>query len=1166
VADQVTSKDKVADIRFGVFMHLSTSVALGSLGTVGLGVYLLVGQILRNLGQQTPIAYVLTILFFAPVILVLAERAAVIRGRGGLFNLARSGDAVSLSYWTGWLLALGHFCLGALFAWGAGVLLSTGLLDYLEVEVDFRLLAALAVILAASLRLIRDDSAWNLKRGLIYGSILVALILTIRIWVRPVQVTQSFAYLPTQDPIKAVPFLAIAMWGISFILDHRYEMRRPRRRMLVALSLPIFLGGLIGFITSVILLQYTGIIATEDQPLIALVTEIGPVAEGLLVLAGLILALVGINQSLESTDRLVKEMVGNGFVTERLLTVKGKIQPYLNFPILIAIMVIVVLLPVSMIAGAAAATLLLAITLAVGQDIFRRNPYLPDDRHLKLPLHPLFPAAAAAISLTMAFAQPVENQVLVLGWAVLGFIYFTVYGRRSAIEARQRGAVVTREPFDHDRTSNAVLVYVPNVERAQPLITAGAILARSRKIPMLLLQVIETTGVSSHVEEPPDTQNALSLQKQLLDDNRLEDIHVIPLVRLAPTVHQGIMATIWEERVATALVGWPGDEDEGIGLPQDEVTRLVRRAPCEVVIVRGEFPDPVKDVLVPMTSVSHNQAGLALGQDLVKETGGRVRALGIIRGRASEDAKIKAQESVQSSVAQLEVTTGIEIDIVEVVRAQSDLQEAFGQYDLIILGASEEGFLRPTSFTGFPADTVAGAEHAGMVIKKRERTGALWLRQLWEALFLILPKVGRQDRVSIYRSMQRNARADIDFYVLIILSAGIAYLGLLLNSSAVIIGAMLIAPLMSPILATAHGIVMGNGRMTKTAGNSTLNGVIMAIAVAFFLSLSLFAIGAPLEPTDEILSRTSPNVLDLLVALLSGAAAAYAVSRSQLAAALPGVAIAAALVPPLCVVGYGLGTGQFDIATGSLLLFVTNLAAIIVAAAAIFLLLGFRPPLRLERGQQARRGLNLALALLLVVAVILVIVTLTTNERAKDVATIESFVLSSVTPDEAEVLDLEVNRQIRQYIVSYKIIDYTGTYSETDVDELQRAIDAAVPESVLVQASILRGNLTSSDGGERATPTETPSPTFAASETAAPALSPEATATYTPAPTASPPPPATETPLPVETSTEAPPEEPTQEPPTEGPTQVPTLTEEPALGTPLPTEEPTPTIITTPTP
>jgi len=1147
-------------------MRLSTAVALGSLATVGIAVYLLAGQVLQNLGNQTPLAYVLTVLFFIPVILVLAERAAIMRGRGGIFNLTRSSDSVSLIYWTGWLLALGYICLTALFTWGAGRLLSIALLDFLAIEVDFRLLSVATIAVIAAIRLLRHDSSWNLKRALIYGSILIIFILTVRIWIRPVQITTYSIFLPSADPLKAIPFLAIGIWGASFILDHRDELRQPRRNILAALGLPIFLGGLIGLITSVVLLQYTGVIASSEQPLIMLAAEIGPFIEGFLLIAGFSLALIGINESMESSSRLISEMVHDGFIAERLLQVKGSNQPYLVILVTVLAAVIVLLLPLQMIVGASAAALLFAITIAIGKDVFTRVPNLPDDRRLKLPLHPLFPAVAAAISLSMAVAQPPENQLLVVGWAVLGFIYYSIYARRGAIEARQRGAVVSREPFDNERVTTSVLVYVTDVERALPLITAGALIARSRKIPMLILQVIETAGASSPVEDQPDTQTALSLQNQLLDNNLLEGIQVVPLVRLAPTVYQGIMATIWDEKVTTALLSWPDDEDEEIGLPLDEVNRLIRRAPCEVVVVRGEFPDPVKDVLVPMTSVSHNQAALAFGRDLVRVTNGRVRALGIIHGLASDEAKRKARESVRSNVARLEDTTGIEIEIVEVERAQEDLYQAFGQYDLLIIGASEEGFLRPVSFSGFPADTVAGADQAGMVIKKRERTAALWLRQLWEALFSILPKVGRQDRVSIYRVMQRSARADIDFYVLMILAAGIAYLGLLLDSSSVIIGGMLIAPLMSPILSTAHGIVMGNGRMTKSAGNSTLNGVIMATAVAFFLSLALFAFGSPQEPTAEILSRTSPNVLDLLVALLSGAAAAYAVSRSQLAAALPGVAIAAALVPPLCVVGYGLGTGQFDIALGSSLLFITNLAAIVVAAATIFLLLGFRPPLRLERGQQARRGLNVALVLLLVVAIILVSITLITNEQANDVATIESIVLSSVPPDKGEVIDVEINRQIRQFIVTYKVIDYTGEYSDVDVDELQRVIDAAVSKSVLLQATTLRGNLTNSDGSERATPTETPTPTLAASETAPITPSPEATATYTPAPTASPPPPATETPLPVETSTEAPPEEPTQEPPTEEPTQVPTLTGEPATGTPSPTEEPTPTVIASPTP
>ncbi|UCG24898.1 MAG: amino acid permease [Chloroflexota bacterium] len=1165
MADKPTTNDSEANVRFSPFMRLSTAVALGSLATVGLGVYLLVSSILKNLGQQTPLAYGLAVLFFAPVVLVLAERAAVMRGRGGIFNLARSGDVVWLSYWTGWLLVLGYICLAALFAWGAGQILNTALRDYLEIEVDYRLLAALALLLVVFLRQIRRESAWNLKRGLIYGSILVVLILTVRLWVRPVQVTPTSGFLPTQDPISAIPFLAIGMWGVSFILDHRNEMRSPRRRMLAALSLPLLIGGAIGIITSFILLQYTGVVATSDQPLIALVSEIGPVAEGLILLASLGLALAGINQSLESTSRLLKEMVGIGFFTDRLLVVKGKTQPYLTIAIPLTIVIMVVLLQVGTIAGAAAATLLLAISLAVGQDIFRRNPYLPDNRRLKLPLHPLFPAVAAAVSLAMAFAQPPENELLVLAWAVLGLIYYSVRGRRGAIEARQRGTVVSGEPFDHERATGAILVHVPDARRAQPLISAGALMARTRKIPLLVLQVIETAGPSSQAGELSDTQRALSLQEQLLADSRLEDIEdiqVIPLVRLAPTAHQGIMATIWDEQVATAIVSWPVSEDEQAGLTEDEVSRLVRQAPCEIVVVRGEFPAAINDVLVPMTSVSHNQAALAFGRDLVRGSGGRVRALGIIRGRASDEAKNKAREAILTTVNRLDDTVDIEIEIVELVSAQEDFYRAIGQYDLMILGASDEGFLRLTSFEGFPADTIAGADRPGIVIKKRERTGALWVRQIWEALFRILPKVGRQDRVSIYRSMQRNARADIDFQVLIILAAGIAYLGLLLNSSSVIIGAMLIAPLMSPILSTAHGIVMGNGRMTRAAGNSTLNGVILAVFVAFFLSLTLFAVGAPLTATDEILSRTSPNVLDLLVALLSGAAAAYAVSRSQLAAALPGVAIAAALVPPLCVVGYGLGTGQFDIALGSSLLFITNLAAIIVAAAAIFLLLGFRPPLRLERGQEARRGLYLALTLLLVVAAILVIVTLVTNEQAKDVAAIESIITTSVTPDEGEVIDLEIDRHIRQYNVSYTIVDYIGDYSDTDVDALQREIDAAVSQSVLLHASILRGDLTVSDGSERPTPTESPTPTLAATETATFTPNPTMTATPTPEPTAS------STPVPEATPTEAVTEEPTEEPPTAQPTQAPTATDEPATATAQPTEEPSPTVAPTeePTP
>ena len=180
---------------------------------------------------------------------------------------------------------------------------------------------------------------------------------------------------------------------------------------------------------------------------------------------------------------------------------------------------------------------------------------------------------------------------------------------------------------------------------------------------------------------------------------------------------------------------------------------------------------------------------------------------------------------------------------------------------------------------------------------------------------------------------------NIDFFVLIVLSSTIATLGLLQNSAAVIIGAMLVAPLMSPILAIAMGMVLGEFRVLRTAFEATLKGVLLAIFVAMIMTFI-----SPIEAdTLEIVVRTTPNVLDLVIALASGAAAGYAISRQELSAALPGVAIAAALVPPLGVVGYGIATSQLQIASGALLLFTTNLIAIVFAASLIFLALGFHP-------------------------------------------------------------------------------------------------------------------------------------------------------------------------------------------------------------------------------
>lgn len=196
----------------------------------------------------------------------------------------------------------------------------------------------------------------------------------------------------------------------------------------------------------------------------------------------------------------------------------------------------------------------------------------------------------------------------------------------------------------------------------------------------------------------------------------------------------------------------------------------------------------------------------------------------------------------------------------------------------------------------------------------------------------------------IYQDISESVSLSSSSYWLqVLFAAGIATLGLVLNSPAVIIGAMLISPLMGSILASGLGLAVGDLVLVARATVNLILSCALAIALALFLVFCL-----PFkEITSEILARTQPNLLDLLVALFSGAVGSVAICQESkgVATSLPGVAIAVALMPPLCVVGYGLGiqfsvtnSNGLGIALGGGLLFFTNLVAIVFTAMVVFFL------------------------------------------------------------------------------------------------------------------------------------------------------------------------------------------------------------------------------------
>jgi uncharacterized hydrophobic protein (TIGR00271 family) len=246
---------------------------------------------------------------------------------------------------------------------------------------------------------------------------------------------------------------------------------------------------------------------------------------------------------------------------------------------------------------------------------------------------------------------------------------------------------------------------------------------------------------------------------------------------------------------------------------------------------------------------------------------------------------------------------------------------------------------------------------------------------MWESIGTILhgepvdeAEVKRMRDLVVYEGPDLKKKL-VKFFALLILASGIATYGLLNDSVAVIIGAMIIAPLMLPIMGLAFSISAGDSLSIKSTLLVSLGGIAAAIAVGFFLTLPLHNL-FQVQDIGQIMSRTSPRLLDLLAALVTGFAGAFAMSRHDVSDTLPGVAIAISLVPPLANVGILLATFNFSLALGSLLLFMTNYFAILITGAALFGIMGFsKVSIREQSLSAKRKGIAVVLVILILIAI-----------------------------------------------------------------------------------------------------------------------------------------------------------------------------------------------------
>jgi uncharacterized membrane protein len=259
---------------------------------------------------------------------------------------------------------------------------------------------------------------------------------------------------------------------------------------------------------------------------------------------------------------------------------------------------------------------------------------------------------------------------------------------------------------------------------------------------------------------------------------------------------------------------------------------------------------------------------------------------------------------------------------------------------------------------------------------------------------------------------------------------------------------------------------------------AVLRGALLALALGALTGI--FQIGQPL--TTELLARTQPSFLDLLIALFSGFAAAYALSRSNAAAALPGVAIAAALVPPLATSGIALTAGYFVQSLGALLLFVTNFIAITVASAIVFIVLGFRP----TRAQKERKGVRtrsatIAIVSLAIVSLVLIISTYILNQRGAAIQRINEVTEQVLREDVgAELAELNIVEFDNGHLTMDVVARSTEPILFRQVQQLQQDIgEQLVADGIIdeIELGLTVIRVTKLDPLTPPTPTPGPSPT-----------------------------------------------------------------------------------------
>ncbi len=510
-----------------------------------------------------------------------------------------------------------------------------------------------------------------------------------------------------------------------------------------------------------------------------------------------------------------------------------------------------------------------------------------------------------------------------------------------------------------------ILLVIANSKMVRQVVPWLAETARRQNAELLIancaLNPVSVPGRVSAwplVEKPQKIRAALEVSIEQLPESNitlLEDI-----TGLFP--EQDVTNLI--EKHGVDILYFPVDARRNPGDPEMQFAQnVLRDAPCDVILVDLGLTsrDVVKRILIPMDLAA---SGHVISH-IIKFSGdiGVVVPLHISPDFGVDSEKIAARElDLQlKEIGVKEDCSWIQPQVIMADGFDQGLLHVIKRGDAVVFGGTSVKLIhdlrmqlitiRPQISDDVP---IAVFRPSGLAAKTKIGRFAHRLRSA-------LPELTLADRVSLFDRIQGGSRLTADFIAMISLSVLIASFGLMADNSSVVNGAMLVAPFMTPLIGVGLALAQGNLALMKRSAIATGAGVMVGVLLSFVLGVCVPLDELPLE----ILARGDPDIVDLAIAFVSGMAAAYTVSRESVAELIVGVAIAAALVPPLSCIGIMFANGYVLETEGAITLLVTNLAAIALGAAVVFRRLGVPGTRTGHRSYVKIRWISMTLILLL---------------------------------------------------------------------------------------------------------------------------------------------------------------------------------------------------------